>query len=196
MDFSIDVTINRGHQITSVYAGELFAVHGAASQDAMRASMRPVPEPFDLVITTNSGYPLDMNLYQSVKGMSAAAQVVRRGGTIVCAAECSDGVPDHGEYKSLLAMRDSPSELLEMITSQGFSRHDQWQVQIQAQILLKARVLMKSSYLTADQVRAAHLEPVGDLQERHRRAGGVHRPRRQHLRHPPRPADNTLCHGA
>jgi hypothetical protein len=52
-----------------------------------------------------------------------------------------------------------------MIMAQGFSHHDQWQVQIQAQILLKARVLMKSSYLTAEQVRAAHLEPVGDLQE-------------------------------
>ena len=117
------------------------------------------------MITTNSGYPLDMNLYQSVKGMSAAAQVVRDGGTIVCAAECSDGIPDHGEYRRLLAMRDSPSDLLELITSQGFSRHDQWQVQIQAQILLKARVLMKSSYLTADQVRAAHLEPVDDLQD-------------------------------
>ena len=165
VDFSVDVTINRNHQVTSVYAGELFAVHQAACRDARRASMRPVTEPFDLVITTNSGYPLDMNLYQSVKGMSAAAQVVRDGGTIVCAAECSDGIPDHGEYKRLLAMRDSPSDLLEMITSQGFSRHDQWQVQIQAQILLKARVLMKSSYLTAEQVRAAHLEPVDDLQD-------------------------------
>ncbi len=165
VDFSVDVTINRDHQVTSVYAGELFAVHEAACRDARRASMRPVPEPFDLVITTNSGYPLDMNLYQSVKGMSAAAQVVREGGTIVCAAECSDGIPDHGEYRRLLAMRDSPAELLEMIAAQGFSRHDQWQVQIQAQILLRARVLVKSSYLTADQVRAAHLEPVEDLQD-------------------------------
>ena len=165
VDFSVDVTINRDHRITSVYAGELFAVHRAACRDARRASMRPVAEPFDLVITTNSGYPLDMNLYQSVKGMSAAAQVVREGGTIVCAAECSDGVPDHGEYGRLLAMRDSPSELLEMITAPGFSRHDQWQVQIQAQILLRARVLMKSSYLAPEQVRAAHLEPVDDLQD-------------------------------
>ena len=55
---------------------------------------RPVDEPFDIVITTNSGYPLDQNLYQAVKGMSAAARIVRPGGAIIAAAECSDGLPD------------------------------------------------------------------------------------------------------
>ena len=64
--------------------------------------MRAVPAPFDVVVTTNSGFPLDQNLYQAVKGMSAAAQVVRPGGTIVCAAECRDGFPDHGSYREEL----------------------------------------------------------------------------------------------
>ncbi len=161
----VDVTINRDHKITSVYAGELFAVHRAACQTAKGTAMAPVPSPFDLVVTTNSGYPLDLNLYQAVKGMSAAAQIVREGGTIICAAECSDGIPDHGEYKKMLSERDSPAKLLEMINAPGFSRHDQWEVQLQAQIQLKADVLLKSSYLTPEQVRAAHLEPIEDIQE-------------------------------
>ena len=127
--------------------------------------MSPVPEPFEVVVTSNSGYPLDLNLYQSVKGMSAAAQVVRHGGAIVCAAECSDGVPDNGEYRDILAAADGPRELLEMIGSPGYGRHDQWQVQLQAQIQLKADVYLKSSYLTPDQVRAAHLEPIEDVGE-------------------------------
>ncbi len=164
VDFSVDVTINRDHKITSVYAGELFAVHRAACQTARATAMASVASPFDLVVTTNSGYPLDLNLYQAVKGMSAAAQIVREGGTIICAAECSDGIPDHGEYKKMLAERDSPAELLKMINAPGFSRHDQWEVQLQAQIQLKAEVLLKSSYLSPEQVRAAHLEPVDDLQ--------------------------------
>ena len=54
--------------------------------------MRGVPAPFDVVLTSNSGYPLDQNLYQAVKGMSAAARVVKPGGTIICAAECRDGL--------------------------------------------------------------------------------------------------------
>ncbi len=164
VDFSVDVTINRDHGITTVYAGELFAVHRAACQVAKRTAMQHVNERFDVVLTTNSGYPLDLNLYQAVKGMSAGAQVVRDGGTIICVAECSDGIPDHGEYKRLLSSRASPRELLEMIEEPGYSHHDQWQVQLQAQILLRARVLLKSGYLADDQVRAAHLEPVDDLQ--------------------------------
>ena len=60
------------------------------------------PRPFDIVITTNSGYPLDLNLYQAVKGMSAASQVVKPGGAIIIAAECWDGIPDHGLYGQLL----------------------------------------------------------------------------------------------
>jgi lactate racemase len=165
VDFSVDVTINRDHDITTAYAGELLAVHHATCQVAKRTAMRPVSEPFNVVVTTNSGYPLDLNLYQAVKGMSAAAQVVKSGGTIICAAECSDGIPDHGEYGRLLASRDSPTELLEMITTEGFRSHDQWQVQLQAQILTRAQVYLKSSYLTPDQVRATHLEPIEDVQE-------------------------------
>lgn len=163
-EFSIDVTINRDRGITTVYAGEVFAVHRAGCQAAKRVAMRPVDRRFDVVVTTNSGYPLDLNLYQSVKGMSAAAQVVSDGGSIICAAECSDGLPDHGEFRQILAMRDTPQELLDMVNEPGFSRHDQWQVQLQAQIQVKARVLLKSGYLTDEQVRSAHLEPVDDVE--------------------------------
>jgi nickel-dependent lactate racemase len=163
VDFSVDVTINRDREITAVYAGELFAAHAAACDAARLTAMRAVDRPFDVVVTSNSGYPLDLNLYQSVKGMSAAAQIVRDGGTIICAAECSDGLPDHGEYGQILASRGSPEELLEMVCSPGYRRHDQWQVQMQAQIQLRARVLLKSSHLTPAQVRAAHLEPIEDI---------------------------------
>ena len=162
--FGIDVTVDDEHRITSVHAGELFAEHSEACDFARRVTMRPAPEPFDVVITTNSGYPLDLNLYQAVKGLSAAARVVRPGGSIICAAECRDGIPEHGDYKSLLTSRKSPEDLLSMVEAPGFSRQDQWQVQIQAQIQLKANVYLKSDYLTPDQIRSAHIRPVADLQ--------------------------------
>ena len=165
VDFSVDVTINREHKITSAYAGEAFAVHKAACSVARRAAMRAVDGPFDIVVTTNSGYPLDLNLYQAVKGMSAAAQVVREGGAIICVAECSDGVPEHGAYKDILSEADSPEGLLKVICSPGYDRHDQWQVQIQAQIQLRADVYLKSDYLTPEQVRAAHIEPINDVED-------------------------------
>ena len=77
--------------------------------------MRAVEAPFDVVVTTNSGFPLDQNLYQAVKGMSAAYQVVKPGGLIVCAAECRDGFPDHGSYREVLASAASPRALLDAI---------------------------------------------------------------------------------
>ena len=166
VDFSVDVTINSNREITTVYAGKLAAVHRAACQVAKRTAMRPVSAPFDVVVTTNSGYPLDLILYQAVIGMSAAAQVVKQGGTIICAAECRDGIPEHGEYGRLLSSRDSPADLLKMITTNGFASHDQWQVQIQAHIQLRAQVYLKSTFLNQYQVRAAHLEPVEDLQSK------------------------------
>lgn len=114
------------------------------------------------MITTNSGYPLDRNLYQAVKGMAAAASVVAEGGTIICAAECRDGLPDEGPYARIL--RGSPS-----IESAGRAvldaeRHiaDGWQVQVQARVQARARVLLHSG-LPPAVVRAAHLEPIGDV---------------------------------
>lgn len=163
VDFSLDVTINRDMRITAAYAGEMFEVHAAACEAARRTVMRPVDRPFEVVVTTNSGYPLDQNLYQAVKGMSAAAEIVREGGTIICAAECRDGVPDHGEYGRILRDGRSPRHLLSKIESTSETTHDQWQVQIQAKVQMKAEVFLMSSYLSAEQVRAAHLGATDDV---------------------------------
>ena len=114
-----------------------------------------VDAPYDIVITSNSGYPLDQNLYQAVKGMGAAAEIVKPGGAIIVAAACEDGVPDHGRYAALLAEAGSPQAILDMLARPGFSEHDQWQVQIQAQIQLKADVHVFSDGLSAEQIERA-----------------------------------------
>ena len=163
VDFAVDVTLNPEQKITEVFAGDLLTEHRAACEAAKRDAMRAVDAPFDVVLTSNSGFPLDQNLYQAVKGMSAAAKVVKSGGTIVCAAECRDGLPSHGSYGTVLASQPSPEKLLAMITAPGYSVPDQWQVQLQAQLQLKARVLVKTSGLTPDAVRAAHFQPVDDV---------------------------------
>jgi len=163
VEFAFDVTLNGDKEITAAFAGELFAEHRKACENSRREAMREVPAPFDVVITTNSGYPLDQNLYQSIKGMSAAAKVVRQGGVIVCAAECRDGLPDHGAYAELLKRRSSPDELLEMVHAPGFAEPDQWQIQVQSQIQKHARVMVKTSYLPPEALRAAHFEPIDDV---------------------------------
>jgi nickel-dependent lactate racemase len=163
--FAVDVTLNREQKITAAFAGDVFSEHRAACAYAKGTAMRQVPSPFDLVLTTNSGYPLDQNLYQAVKGMSAAAKIVKPGGTIVCAAECRDGLPSHGAYGKVLGSAATPAALLEMIATPGYSVPDQWQVQVQAQIQTKADVLVKTGGLRPDEVRAAHFTPIDDIEE-------------------------------
>lgn len=172
VDFAVDVTLNRRQQIAEVFAGDLLAEHAEACASAKANAMRPVPAPFDVVVTTNSGYPLDQNLYQAVKGMSAAAKIVKAGGTIICAVECRDGLPDHGAYGEVLRSQPSAQALLDMITAPGYSRPDQWQVQIQAQIQLKAKIFVRADGLSDDVLRAAHFEPTDDVTAETRRALG------------------------
>jgi nickel-dependent lactate racemase len=162
-DFSLDVTLNRAQQITAVFAGELFAEHRAACRAAHETAMRPVSGAFDVVVTTNSGYPLDQNLYQAVKGMTAAARILKPGGTIVCAAECRDGLPDHGAFGEVLRSRETPEALLEMIMAPGYSQPDQWQVQLQAMIQVRARVLVKCDGVSPEVLKSVHLESVDDV---------------------------------
>lgn len=161
-DFIVNVTLNKNRNITGVFAGHWKEAHARGCVFARECVMRPVQCPYDLVVTTNSGFPLDLNLYQAVKGMSAAARIVKDKGTIIVAAECSDGVPTHGNFRELLRSRNSPEALLEMIHQLKEPIQDQWQVQILAKILLKAQGYLYST-LPDEEVRAAHLKPIKDI---------------------------------
>jgi nickel-dependent lactate racemase len=163
--FLLNVTLNKDKQISGVFAGDLDAAHAAGCAFVKEKAMVPVPRLFDIVITTNSGYPLDLNLYQSVKGMSAAAQVVREGGAIIIAADCWDGIPEHGLYGQLLREADSPQALLDTICAPGFLKQDQWQAQIQAQIQLKADVYVRTDNLTPEQIEMALFRPSLNIED-------------------------------
>lgn len=155
--FLLNVTLNRDKQITGVFAGDMLQSHAEGTRFATSTAMVAVPEPFDVVIASNSGYPLDLNLYQAVKGMSAAAKAVKPGGAIIIAAECWDGVPEHGEYGKLLQMASSPEQLLAVIQAFRSVLQDQWQVQIQAQVQMQADVFIRSTYLSESTLRKAML---------------------------------------
>jgi nickel-dependent lactate racemase len=172
--FLLNVTLNTRKEITGVFAGDMLAAHARGCAFVKENAMVAVDAPYDIVLTTNSGYPLDQNLYQAVKGMSAAAQIVREGGDIVIAAACEDGLPAHGRYATLLAEAGSARGVLDMIARPGFCEQDQWQVQIQAQIQRRAEVRVYSAGLSDEQIQRALFIPcrnieqtVAALRERH-----------------------------
>ena len=160
--FLLNVTLNEQRQITNVFAGNLIDAHKTGCEYVARTAMQPVEKPFDVVVTTNSGYPLDLNLYQGVKGMSAGARIVKEGGTLILACECREGVPEHSPMDQLLRTARSPEEVLSLLATPGFEKPDQWQAQIQALIQRKADVRVYSS-LDAETLRAAHLTPCEDI---------------------------------
>ena len=163
--FLVNVTVNPAHEITGVFAGELEATHAAGREFVREHVMVGVDAPYDIVITSNSGYPLDQNLYQTVKGMSAANRIVRDGGAIIMCAACADGLPDHGRYAALLEEAGTPQGVLDMLAQPGFGEQDQWQVQIQALIQVRADVHVFSEGLTDDQIKRALLTPSRDISQ-------------------------------
>ena len=175
VDFCINVTQNRDRRITGFFCGDVLAAHHKGCEFARSTAMAAFEHPFPIVVTTNGGYPLDQSLYQAVKGMSAAAQIVSEGGFILAAAECRDGFPAHGNFRKLMLEHESPEAILRTILAPGFSLYDQWEAQLLGIILMKARVGLHSM-IPAEDVRQAHLEPVADvaarLQDELARTGG------------------------
>jgi len=160
--FVLNVTLNEQRDITNVFAGDILEAHRAGCAFVKRSAMQPVEQPFDIVVTTNSGYPLDLNLYQGVKGMSAGARVLKEGGTLILAAECREGVPGGSPLDELLRSAGSTEEILAKLSTPGFVRPEQWQAQIQALVQRKAEVLVHS-LLDEKTVAACHLKSCPDI---------------------------------
>jgi nickel-dependent lactate racemase len=142
----------------------MLAAHSKGCAFVKENAMVPVDAPYDIVLTTNSGYPLDQNLYQTVKGMSAASQIINQGGSIILAAACEDGLPDHGRYASLLAEAGSVEGVISLLNRPGFTSHDQWQVQIQAQIQNRAEVFVYSDGLSDEEIQKALFTPCRNIE--------------------------------
>jgi nickel-dependent lactate racemase len=162
VDFLVNVTINRNKEITGYFCGNVLAAHERGCEANKASVMVACEREYPIVVTTNGGYPLDQNLYQAVKGMSAAYQIVSDGGLIISASRCNDGFPNHGNFRRMLLEHSSPQEMLETIYSPGFSMFDQWQVQLFALILQRASVGLYSE-IPADDVRSVHLQPITDI---------------------------------
>jgi nickel-dependent lactate racemase len=162
--FLLNITLNRDNEITGVFTGDLRKAHHMGCAFAKETAMVGLDKPFDVVITSNAGYPLDLNVYQSVKGMSAAERVVKKGGTIILAAECWDGIPAGSDYETILTSVDSVQELMGFIKNHEPDLKDTWQVFFQAMIQMKADVYLYSG-LDPETVKSTHLKPVEDMNQ-------------------------------
>ena len=164
LDFIINVTINERREITGIFAGDPVRAHLAGIEFLDRFVKLRVERPADIIITTNGGFPLDRDLYQAVKGMDTAAYVVKDGGVIIIASECRDGLGGHEEFLRIFQGAGSPDEVLENIRKNE-PINDQWEAQILARVLKRAKVILVSDYISERLASSFMLERAKTVEE-------------------------------
>ncbi len=160
--FLLNVALNNERAITGVFAGDLLESHKVGCEFVRGSAMQRVGDLYDVVVSTNSGYPLDLNLYQTAKGICAAARIVKAGGTIIVASECCEGIPSRSAFERLLRSVWGPGELLELLHHASGPVPDQWQAHLQAKAQQRARILLYSA-MADDEVKGVHLTPCHDI---------------------------------
>ncbi len=162
--FICNVVINAEKEAIFAVAGDMEAAHEAGC-DFLSSLCKVDAKPADIVITTNGGYPLDQNIYQAVKGMTAAEATVKPGGVIIMLAKSNDG---HGGEHFYHQMADEPDieKTLALFLSRGRNETvpDQWQTQIFIRVLQRATVIYMSE-APDEMVKGLHMIPVHSLEE-------------------------------
>lgn len=161
--FIVNVILNGDKQVVSAWAGDPFLAHEAGCQ-ALSKHCRVNGPLSDIVITTNGGYPLDQNVYQAVKGMTAAEAVVRQGGVIIMLASASDGCGGEHFYRQI-AQTDPETQLANFRSREAAQTEpDQWQTQIFLRVLLRAKIILISD-CPDETVRAMRMIPARNVDE-------------------------------
>ncbi len=172
LGFIINVVINADKKIIKAFAGDRVQAH-LQGCDFVRELAGVKRVEADIAVTTNGGYPLDQNIYQAVKGMTAAEATVREGGVIIIAAECSDG---HGgqAFFDTFNQASGPKEVMDsiIVTPMDKTIPDQWESQILARILLKHEVIMVTD-APREMVQAMHMRYADSVQEAMEIAKGI-----------------------
>ncbi len=162
--FIVNVVINAEKRIVAAFAGDPVAAHRAGTEYLSRHARIEVPEA-DIVITGNGGYPLDQNVYQSVKGMTAGEAVCREGGVIILCASCCDGHGGESFYRHLAG--GTPQQILDEVSRipRDRTEPDQWEYQILARILVKHTVIVVTKDCDHRMLHAMHLTAASSVDE-------------------------------
>ncbi len=164
LQFIVNVALDENKKIIGAWAGDPFKAHELGCSYVMDHARVPAVTG-DIVLTSNGGYPLDQNIYQAVKCMTAAEGCVRPGGVIIVSAACHDG--HGGEYFFLQSSQALPPE--EIFRQIGAvpaeeTEPDQWQTQIFMRVLSHARVILIADPSLKDPIEKMHMAYAASLE--------------------------------
>ncbi len=163
-DFIVNAVIDDHRRMLAVVAGDMEEAFLEGVRFVRGVVCDTVAEPVDIVVATSAGYPLDATFYQSVKGMVAAMDIVKPGGTIILAAGLSEGIgsPD---FRAIFEEHASAEDFMRRILHTDYFKMDQWQVEELARVLRKARVVVVSDGLPADVLRRHYVDTAARVED-------------------------------
>jgi len=141
-DIIVNVTLDEQRAVTGVFAGEMRAAHAAAMARCEHQTKVVLDEPADIVVTSGGGYPLDLTLYQSTKGIVAAGAICREGGTIIIAQQNAEGIGSD-DFAWLITQEHVHGYIREALAGGDF-RIDAWQLHVVEKVLRHCEVISVS----------------------------------------------------
>jgi len=158
-DFVVNVTLDTDKQVTGIFSGDPVKAHLEGVNFLSRHCVKVLDQPLDFVVTTNSGAPLDCNLYQSSKGLSGVSGATKDGGVILMASECPEGFGSD-EYREVFDHATSPRAFIDKIMNKDFFVLDQWCAQETYQVRLKNEIWLHTAGIDAETLKRFHFQPV------------------------------------
>jgi len=162
-DFIVNTVLDAQRQVLAIVAGDMERAFGEGAAFVGDLVTDRVPEPVDIVVTSSAGYPLDTTFYQSVKGMVAAMEIVKPGGTIILAAGMTEGIGSP-EFQRLFAENSSLDAFMERILGKKYFVLDQWQLEEMAKVCRKANVKVVTGGLPPETLRRLFVESAPSVE--------------------------------
>ena len=165
LDFILNVVLDKDKKVIGAFAGDVKKAHEVGCEFVTKLSKVKKVDA-DIVVSTNGGYPLDQNIYQTVKGMTAAEATCKEGGVIIMISACNDGHGGQSFYDSV-SKASSPSEILEKVRKipKDKTIPDQWEFQILARILEKFTVIIVTNLCDPNMIKNMHMKHAYSFDE-------------------------------
>jgi nickel-dependent lactate racemase len=164
VDFILNVVINKQRELVGVFAGHHTSAHRTGCNMVEQMSVQRMQKPVDLMISSAGGYPLDATFYQVSKGLIAASNTIREGGSIIMVCECREGLGSQ-EYCALVREGRSVDEFMAYRCKPENFEIDQWCLQTTYQALAKAKnIYVYSPYLEERELNAIGITKIDDVQ--------------------------------
>jgi hypothetical protein len=164
--YAMNTVLDEDRDLVCVTFGEIIASHQAAVDFVSESTSIPFGQKFSTVVTSSAGYPLDKTYYQTIKGMVTPLDILKPGGTLIMASECSEGFGS-AEFREAQArlIELGPDRFLATLTAKSLAEIDEWQTEMQLKPMRLGRIELYTTGLSGGDRRLTGVEMIDNLSE-------------------------------